>query len=71
MRPRRVLEIGTDVGASTMSIAAAMKRNGAAPGEGAFITVDIEDIEGAERKQPMVSSLPSTRRFHARSPTWR
>jgi hypothetical protein len=50
LRPRRVLEIGTDVGASTMSIAAAMKRNGAAPGEGAFITVDIEDIEGAERK---------------------
>ena len=44
LRPR-VLEIGTDVGESTMSIAAAMKRNGAAPSEGAFITVDIEDIE--------------------------
>jgi predicted O-methyltransferase YrrM len=44
LRPR-VLEIGTDVGEPTMSIAVAMKRNGAAPGEGAFITVDIEDIE--------------------------
>jgi predicted O-methyltransferase YrrM len=44
-RPRRVLEIGTNVGASTIHIAAAMKRNNAASkNECALVTVDIEDV---------------------------
>jgi predicted O-methyltransferase YrrM len=46
--PRRVLEIGTHVGASTIHIAAALKKNGAVPGESVFITVDVQDIEAPD-----------------------
>jgi predicted O-methyltransferase YrrM len=41
LRPKRILEIGTHVCASTMSIAAALKRNG---DDGRLVTVDITDV---------------------------
>ena len=41
LRPLRILEMGTHVGASTMSIAAALKRNG---GDGRLVTVDHTDV---------------------------
>jgi predicted O-methyltransferase YrrM len=45
LRPRRVLEIGTNVGASTLHIAAAMKRNNEdGKGECTLVTVDIADV---------------------------
>jgi predicted O-methyltransferase YrrM len=45
LRPRRVLEIGTNVGASTLHIAAAMKRNNEdSEGEYEIVTVDIADV---------------------------
>ena len=47
-RPRRVLEIGTNVGASTLHIAAAMKRNKEdGIGECNLVTVDIIDVNNA------------------------
>jgi predicted O-methyltransferase YrrM len=46
LRPKRVLEIGTNVGASTIHIAAAMQRNDPA-GECTFVTVDIVDVNDA------------------------
>lgn len=45
LKPRRVLEVGTNVGASTLHIAAAMKRNREDdPSECQLVTVDIEDV---------------------------
>jgi predicted O-methyltransferase YrrM len=45
LRRRRVLEIGTNVGASTLHIAAAMKRNDEdSEGECELVTVDIADV---------------------------
>ena len=49
LRARRVLEIGTHVGASTIHIAAAMKRNaGDAGDECSLVTVDISDVNDAD-----------------------
>ena len=49
LRARRVLEIGTHVGASTIHIAAAMKRNGGDAGdECRLVTVDISDVNDAD-----------------------
>lgn len=48
LRPRRVLEIGTHVGASTVHIAAAMKQNAEETGnECKLVTVDIADVNEA------------------------
>jgi hypothetical protein len=41
LRPIQILEIGTHVGASTMSISAALNRNG---NDGHLVTVDIVDV---------------------------
>lgn len=43
-KPKSVLEVGTNVGASTMSIAAALKRNGI----GALTSVDILDVNAPD-----------------------
>ena len=40
LRPRRVLEVGTHIGASTLYIARALRANG----EGSVVTVDITDV---------------------------
>jgi len=49
LRARRVLEIGTHVGASTIHIAAAMKRNAEDAGdECRLVTVDISDVNDAD-----------------------
>jgi len=49
LRARRVLEIGTHVGASTIHIAAAMKRNGGDAGdECRLVTVNISDVNNAD-----------------------
>jgi predicted O-methyltransferase YrrM len=49
LRARRVLEIGTHVGASTIHIAAAMKRNAEnASDECRLVTVDISDVNDAD-----------------------
>jgi cephalosporin hydroxylase len=48
LRPNRVLEIGTNVGASTIHIAAAMKRNNEdTKGECTLVTLDIVDVNDA------------------------
>ncbi len=44
LRPRRVLEVGTHIGASTLYIAQALKRTG---GEGTVTTVDVVDVNAA------------------------
>jgi predicted O-methyltransferase YrrM len=44
LQPKRVLEIGTHVGASTMHIAAALKENG----EGQLATVDIQNVNSPD-----------------------
>jgi predicted O-methyltransferase YrrM len=46
IKPRRVLEIGTHIGASTMHIATALRRIGDG---GALTTVDIDDVNESDR----------------------
>ena len=62
-RPRRVLEIGTNVGASTLHIAAAMKRNKEDDkGECNLVTVDILDVNNAPDAYWKRAGLPCSPR---------
>jgi predicted O-methyltransferase YrrM len=62
-RPRRVLEIGTNVGASTLHIAAAMKRNKEDNnGECSLVTVDITDVNNASDAYWKRAGLPRSPR---------
>jgi predicted O-methyltransferase YrrM len=61
--PRRVLEIGTHIGASTLYIAAALKRNG---GEGRVVTVDIADVNDPQTGAWKAQGLELTPRDFAR-----
>jgi predicted O-methyltransferase YrrM len=48
LRPERILEIGTHMGGSTLSIAAAMRRNeGEGAGDCSLTSVDLMDVHGA------------------------
>ena len=63
LRPRHVLEIGTNVGASTLHIAAAMKRNNAdGKGECNLVTVDIADVNDASNGFWKQAGLPRSPR---------
>jgi predicted O-methyltransferase YrrM len=63
LRPRRVLEIGTNVGASTLHIAAAMKRNNEDnEDECHFVTVDIADVNDATDAYWKRAGLPCSPR---------
>ena len=63
LRPRRVLEIGTNVGASTLHIAAAMKRNNEdGKGECNLVTVDIADVNDASNGFWKQAGLPCSPR---------
>ena len=46
LQPRRVLEVGTHIGASTLYIARALRANGT---PGSVVTVDITDVNDLER----------------------
>ena len=48
LKPTRVLEVGTHIGASTVHIAAALRANGAP--DSTIATVDIEDVNDPYRK---------------------
>jgi cephalosporin hydroxylase len=67
LRPRRVLEIGTNVGASTLHIAAAMKRNNEdCKGKSKLVTVDIVDMNDAPDAYRKRAGLPRSPLFRDR-----
>jgi len=62
LRPRSVLEIGTNVGASTVHIAAALNANDSDVGAGRLVTVDIEDVNDSPTAPWKIAGLPFSAR---------
>lgn len=62
LRPKTVLEIGTNVGASTIHIAAALDANDAEVGTGRLLTVDIQDVNDSPTAPWKVAGLPFSAR---------
>jgi predicted O-methyltransferase YrrM len=64
LRSTRVLEIGSNVGASTLSIAAALKRNIASEhaSQWGIVTVDIQDVNDAADSEWKLAKLPRSPR---------
>jgi predicted O-methyltransferase YrrM len=62
LRPKKVLEIGTNVGASTIHIAAALDANDAEVGTGRLVTVDIEDVNDSPTAPWKLAGLPLSAR---------
>lgn len=60
LKPKRILEIGTNVGASTLNIAAAVKRTMTtdATGTHKLVTVDIRDVNDAPNAYWKLCNLP-------------
>jgi predicted O-methyltransferase YrrM len=48
LKPKRVLEIGTHVGSSTLYISAALKQNGLENAPGEMLTVDVADVNAPD-----------------------
>lgn len=63
LAPRRVLEIGTHIGASTLYIARALKRNG---GPARVVTVDVADVNDPLTGAWKAQGLPMPPRDFAR-----
>jgi predicted O-methyltransferase YrrM len=62
LRPKSVLEIGTNVGASTIHIAVALDGNAAEVGRGRLVTVDIQDVNDSPTAPWRVAGLPLSAR---------
>jgi predicted O-methyltransferase YrrM len=56
-KPRRVLEIGTHLGSSTLYISAALKQNARDGAAGQLLTVDVVDVNGPDAAWSRVGAL--------------
>jgi predicted O-methyltransferase YrrM len=56
-KPRRVLEIGTHLGSSTLYISAALKQNALENAPGQLLTVDVADVNGPDAAWSRVGAL--------------
>lgn len=56
-KPRRVLEIGTHLGSSTLYISAALKRNAEEGAPGQLLTVDVVDVNAPNAAWARVGAL--------------
>jgi predicted O-methyltransferase YrrM len=62
-KPRRVLEIGTHLGSSTLYISAALKQNARDGAPGQLLTVDVVDVNGPNAAWSRVGALRTPRQM--------